>query len=352
MRSTSALAIPCLCTCLLAATACDEASTPEFESTFRVQAIGDLTSGPRRLNTNFLGLDEAIPFNSLPGRPGTVPGVDIQEIRATECVDVIGETLTGEFSTAGTGAPLVVPLSKKGRLRTLTVAEVGNPASTCEISGDLWENTHWELQLEHDGETLLTDLRLTDVATDEFGREVYRWDVNLPRLDPTYEGEIQYFPTCDEDLDDAPEGLGFHAYLIPNFAVDEASGDHLYAHRQIFIACISGVLGKTNLFGYHHTKDMFETATRMVGADYCGDGNRMTEEGTPVLLTDSLGVWPGPVATEPREAGWSIAAGRAICLDTPRRPELVPTSLSCDGEILPPCDTVLLSKSDLVTHSE
>lgn len=355
-RAATALALSTIAASSLMSLGCDpqgheDVDAHDFEIEFRLEAVGDLTDGPRRLNTNFLGLDDEIPFDHLPMYPGAVSGVDLLEIWSDSCGPG-----NQRYSTAAVPGLPSIPVNDKGHLGSIVLYEVGDPGNTCTISGPLWNNTHWEIRVTDAVGVHETDLRLSQPTKDMFGYTAYRWDFNVPRFDPSYPGEIQYAPTCDQNLDgNALFDMSFLSYLIPNFDVDPTTGDRLLYRGALFIGCASGVIGKTNLFGYrHHHEDTFETATRMVGADYCGDGNRMTEEGTPVVLSDNLGVWSDepPVAGYVREAVWNVAVGSAICIDNPRRPEIAGPSIVCNGVALPACDASHLAIADLTTSIE
>jgi hypothetical protein len=84
------------------------------------------------------------------------------------------------------------------------------------------------------------------------------------------------------------------------------------------ITCTSGALGKCVLFGYRPWRGaemaaMHQACTRMVRADYCGDGHPHTKDGTKIDVFDRVGVQldePDPGMTF--EAGW--ATDGAVCV--------------------------------------
>jgi hypothetical protein len=349
-------------TAALVGSGCDagdsaEATTHDFDLQFRDDS-GDRT-GPDKLNTNYFGVEDH-PFNNLPLVPGGEASMEIVEIRGHSCVDPSGGLLNLQVSTLPVSPDVSLAISSEGVLGALTVAPPNDPGTLCTISGDLWEGTRWEVRI-HVGEdpqvTIETDLRLHDVSVDEHGSTVYRWLVNYTRMTGASGGKPLYVPTCDEDVETPVDpALAYHAYLVPGLHVDPESGDFLPAPvgntpSTAFLACRSGAIGKAISWGYapwdigtsHH-----ELATRMVRADYCGNGVSYTQSGTPIWLQDTLGVWDGvPPQTYAREAGWSESAGAAVCLTQAR---LAATgTVTCPGGELPLCTENLLALSDIVT---
>lgn len=313
---------------------------------------GDPT-GPPKTNTNFLGATEDYPLENLPLQPGGEEGVQILEIRGNKCRDVTGATIFGQVSTLPVSSDVNVTVSSDGVLQPITVALVTNPAIECQIWGNHWEGTHWEILAQYgeapEQETVETDLKLVDASLDSFGSTAYRWHVNDDRV--LDEASGTYVPTCDEDPDPVTPGLGFHAYLIPDLRIDATTAEFSYAAADttVFMACASSAPGKGVNFGYapwDHDSDTHELATRMVRADYNGDGLSHTLPNTPIWLQDNLNVWPTAAPADyATEAGWSVAEGKAICLSQPRRPQLV----TAGGSLPPSCTQQLLNGADIIT---
>ena len=308
------------------AAGCDHADdldvqTDDFDIEFRG---GDYKTTPQKLNTGYLG-EEDLPINHMPMVAGTDDEVEILDITAERCRDSAGATLAGTFSRALTGLPVDVPLSNKGKLRSMLVADTTDPSIVCTVRGGHWENTEWEIRAEYEiegtVETIETDLRLVDVDKDEYGVPLYQFKVNYPRVNPEYAGEIEYHNTCDEDEDPENDMHSHHAYLLPNRSV-QANGDFQDTPNTMYMACLSGAVGKAQNFGYsqYMGDGVHELATRMVRADYCGDGQPHTVAGTPIWLQDTMSIHgeETPVGPHDREAIWSVNAGRALCLDTQR----------------------------------
>ncbi len=345
-----------LATLILASQGCDT------EPTDSGSGIPDLQfrhnhDGPGKLNTNFLGTHGEYPLDNLPLKDGAEASVRVLEIRASVCQGAAGGKIAGEFSTASLGLP-DIQLSADGVLGPLTVADVNNPAFTCTVSDWHWGDTFWEIavEVEVDGilETIETDLWLRDMKIDAFGSRAYEWLVNYPRVDPDYEGEILYRPTCDEDNDPfADPALAFHSYLVKDLTVDTQTGWFSHTNDTMYIACTRGAVGKAVSYGYtpwDFGTNFHQLATAMVRADYCGDGTSHTEVGTQIWLNDYV-LYNNAPAPFPavKEAEWTMALGGASCVSTPRLGELQGQPIVCGGNTLPACGGTGLPQPTIIT---
>lgn len=109
-----------------------------------------------------------------------------------------------------------------------------------------------------------------------------------------------------------------------------ASGAHVAAEGTFLITCTVGAIGKCVRFGYHPWRttadgvslwDHHQACVRMVRADYCGDGQGHTRNGTPINLYDRVGVQaPDPVPAMHFEAAW--AKDGAACVRKTRLAEV------------------------------
>jgi len=88
-------------------------------------------------------------------------------------------------------------------------------------------------------------------------------------------------------------------------------------------SCDTGVIAKCVDWGYDPAivgSDAHLTCTRMARADYCGDGESWTEDGTLIDVFDDLGVWPykgnGQGQGFSFEAGWGPDG--AVCVQKTR----------------------------------
>lgn len=124
----------------------------------------------------------------------------------------------------------------------------------------------------------------------------------------------------------------------------------------VTLACAGSAAAKLKLLGYgpsgdfdgqgHPATVMQRQATlKMITADYCGDGQSYTANGTPLLWANAAGtVAPDDGDTVGAfEAAWS--GGGALCLDTPRDPALA-ASLHCT---LPACTAEHTQAGEWVT---
>ncbi|MEZ4449570.1 MAG: ADYC domain-containing protein [Nannocystaceae bacterium] len=110
--------------------------------------------------------------------------------------------------------------------------------------------------------------------------------------------------------------------VLRGIALQEGSGDLSAAPSRLFLSCPRGAVGKAASWGYYDLAealddlDVFETAIRVVRADYCYDGVAHTAEGVELLVEDRWGI-RGPVPGDwPLEAVWG--ADGLLCAGTPR----------------------------------
>jgi hypothetical protein len=153
-------------------------------------------------------------------------------------------------------------------------------------------------------------IRINGVAPDPKDRsgEVELYDIAM--LDA---GTGQAQPYCLPD----PQGL--------------RAGILLPADGGLKITCTSGAIGKCIRFGYHPWKtaadgrpmaDYHAACVRMVRADYCGDGQPNTEDGTIIDMYDRIGVQqPDMLPGQSFEAAWGPDG--AVCVARTRKPLLL-----------------------------
>lgn len=106
----------------------------------------------------------------------------------------------------------------------------------------------------------------------------------------------------------------------------DAQGTH---HRgdKFSVSCASGAIGKCVRAGYKPWKmaadgrsmwDYHQACTRLIRADYCGDGVSRTHDGVEIEIIDRLGQGEDPGTDLAFEAGWSPEG--AICVARARLP--------------------------------
>ena len=126
---------------------------------------------------------------------------------------------------------------------------------------------------------------------------------------------------------------------------DAASGAHIDDPNTFTFACVNAAVGKCITWGYQPwaTKQeckgktcrnqpldaWLQACTRMVRADYCGDGVSHTRNGTPINVWDSLGIQVREGSAMRFEAEWSQDG--AHCIQKTRWVMSQPNSLMTDS---------------------
>lgn len=124
-------------------------------------------------------------------------------------------------------------------------------------------------------------------------------------------------PICDDDPSEP--GNQFEAILSNDIVIDPETAVVSKKDSKIYIACVSGGVGKAAKWGYpsfKHELIEFETAVRVVRADYCGTGDSFTKPGQAIQLRDIFGVSDFPSPNKPTEAIWGDSG--AFCVGEPR----------------------------------
>jgi len=145
--------------------------------------------------------------------------------------------------------------------------------------------------------------------------------------------------TCVTD-----ELAGGRMAMFGDIDVDHDSGDIVERPDTIYFGCLSGVVGKAALYGYAPdnpslvslTLPEFETSTRALRADYCGDGTSYTEVGKYVTFDDHYDINMHTEAGYVSEALWTEEG--ALCVNRIRATGKAVSALTCnDGTILTSC---------------
>lgn len=341
--------LPLLLLSLVAAPACDEASvddpyrgepSPEevFGADFRGWGYGE--SGAR-LNTNVVEGDNinTIRFGALSMYGSKISG--------------IFNTITGEWLDMSTVEVV------DGAIRGTTEGGVALDAFG-------FDESFWLVDVDGvDVVMILEEVRYaSEVGLANYGskmmtnidpsRIVYRFNsYEAPaagtKVDPKtgWGGTWDGTHTCATD----PRG-GAWSVMYRALLVNEATGDVSDANwapkEYAYIACLSGRIGKTAMWGYAFDNPSvnrpdislseFEAAHRMVGAEYCGDGKSWTKPGEAVTIKDkwSINQFAGDPISE--EAVWSKDGG-ALCVGSPRFEIYKAVNVICNGVALPTCST-------------
>ncbi|MER8827337.1 ADYC domain-containing protein [Mesorhizobium sp. M0938] len=108
-------------------------------------------------------------------------------------------------------------------------------------------------------------------------------------------------------------------------------GRHLPSDTAFSITCTGGAQAKCVRFGYRPWEkspdgtslwDHHQACTRMIRADYCGDGVGHTRNGTPIVIYDRKGIQQDEAAPDMSfEAAWG--ADGALCVSRTRIPDVL-----------------------------
>ncbi|MET3582339.1 hypothetical protein ABID19_005398 [Mesorhizobium robiniae] len=108
-------------------------------------------------------------------------------------------------------------------------------------------------------------------------------------------------------------------------------GRHLPSDTAFSITCTGGAQAKCVRFGYRPWEkspdgtslwDHHQACTRMIRADYCGDGVGHTRNGTPIVIYDRKGIQQDEAAPDMSfEAAWG--ANGALCVSRTRIPDVL-----------------------------
>lgn len=117
--------------------------------------------------------------------------------------------------------------------------------------------------------------------------------------------------------------------------------------RWFSIACAGSAAAKLSLLGYGPQSSATSPAQRqatlkMITADYCGNGQSYTVNGTPILWENAAGTVPLAADPEALESVWTAAG--ALCLDAPR---IAGTQIACT---LPNCGDFDLADGEWISY--
>jgi hypothetical protein len=315
---------PALLAALFALTtvACDD--DPEFASDTIEVRNGTGGSGPV-FNTNMLLTSE-------------VPAID------TTGLPLGGVSLLSVHVSDGGSHVEIDP----GTLRVVLGTLVG-VADGVTYTGTDFVDSQWTFDVA--GQQLKAEL--TEV---ESSFDAGLWDpvasLMIRNLDPdrlVYTFRYKH-PLTQQDISTCAEDSvgGARMVLFGDLEVDHTSGDITTTPNRIYFGCFSGSIGKAPLWGYAPdspslpslTMDAFETATRIVRADYCADGQTFTQVGKRLTLEDRWQINDHGNYQWKTEAIWQVG-GRAKCLSRIRSTgKVLAAPFKCpDGTHIPLCPT-------------
>ena len=165
----------------------------------------------------------------------------------------------------------------------------------------------------------LHTLKIADVEQDSRDRDLYLYTVLYQNSHNSRWQTPQWQNLCQPDRN----GI---AKAIPLSGQWDKTGNHL-DNGQITFACTNGVLAKCLRLGYkpwqqvngQSLRDYHQACTRMLRADYCGNGIAHTQDGTPIDVYDRLNLQQAtPNSGMVFEAAWSPEG--AVLLNQTRYP--------------------------------
>ena len=254
----------------------------------------------------------------LPGKAGVAHSwVEGSELHFATTSDKV---LSGD-DVEGTRLRFVVRENDAENVREILIAGVDIEGSKGDPHWGSWGK--WDKHDKHDKH---------DKQTDEDALVLYDFRIReLPG------GE--WTSLCGTDAD----GESIPAVLLTDIWDPETGAKIVPAPGDaVTLACVDAALGKCATWGYHPwaeqdgqpLADHHQACTRLVRADYCGDGVSYTDEGTPIHVLDLLGIEVADLLTEYLvEAEWGPEG--AVCLN-PGNTRLTDAAVTCGAE-LPKC---------------
>jgi hypothetical protein len=212
-----------------------------------------------------------------------------------------------------------------GKLKRVTESWlVGSQWNAKAEDGATWSGTQLDkgnlvFEVREGGVVSERRVKIRDVAPAAPGSDVWLYDLDV-KVDNKWQ------PLCLDNVGERTEAI-----LLAN--AWDPSGEPLSSPPPgvMTFACRGAALAKCVEYGYRPWTSMggvsiaavHQACTRMLRADYCGDGVPHTTNGTPVHVLDQLGIQNvDPVAQYVVEAEWG--PNGAVCLNAANRrhPEL------------------------------
>jgi ADYC domain len=203
-----------------------------------------------------------------------------------------------------------------------------------ELSGPDFHNTRFVGNLENGGTVALR----IDSVVQGSGAEQDVWSYRVSYQDPT---DMQWYPICP-----TADGSPANAIALENRWNYQAGvaggGAKIYDSTAFTFACEGAAIAKCVHYGYKpwqslngvSLEDFHQTCTRMIRADFCGNGTSYTHDGNWVNLYDTLSVETDTESWVP-EAEWTTQGASCFTSQT-RATETIQCS---DGRLVPTCAT-------------
>jgi ADYC domain len=172
-----------------------------------------------------------------------------------------------------------------------------------------------ELTVVEAGQSLQLKIAKVELDPQDRDQETYLYTVLY--LDPVAQEWKNY---CQPDRQNVAKAIPLEGHW-------DRTGAHIES-EQITFACTHGVLAKCVRLGYKPWKtvqgqslrDFHQACTRMMRADYCGNGQSHTQDGTAVDIYDRARIQTRtPKSGMVFEAAWSPKG--AVLVDRPRWPD-------------------------------
>jgi ADYC domain len=193
-----------------------------------------------------------------------------------------------------------------GLLFGCTVSQMNSPVGTVPatpvmVKGQALKDIQFNAQDEQ-GRTLDFWIRDVELDPEDVDREIHLYTVFFQ--DPQ---DAQWKNLCEPDAENVAKAIPLQGFW-------DEQGNHRAASKTLTFGCTSGALGKCVRMGYKPWKtvngqplsDLHQACTRMVRADYCGNGQGHTYDGTPIDVYDRLGIQnPTPNSGMVFEAAWA-----------------------------------------------
>ena len=162
--------------------------------------------------------------------------------------------------------------------------------------------------LDDEGHRLTFQIRNAEIDPKDSQQEIYLYTVFYQDNNRTWQN------LCKGDAN-------FPAKAVVLQGSWNSTGTYQEGKNLVTFSCANGALGKCLRFGYKPWKtlngeslrDYHQACLRMVRADYCGDGIGHTKDGTPINISDRLGIQkPDAVPQMSFEAAWGVDGAQGI----------------------------------------